>query len=61
MLSRAIPVRDQSVIDVVLIWSALILQEGDVDAAQENKSKLEQLQRADQALRIAGRKAWECC
>ena len=46
---------------MVLIWSALILQEGDVDAAQENKSKLEQLQRADQALRIAGRKAWECC
>ena len=44
-----------------LIRHALSFQEGDVEAAQENKSKLEQLQRADQALRIAGRKTGECC
>lgn len=37
------------------------LLEGNVDAAQENKSRLEQLQRADQALRVVGRKAGECC
>ena len=46
---------------MVLTLPALTLQEGDVEAAQENKSKLEQLQRADQALRSAGRKVGECC
>ncbi len=32
-------------------------QEGDVEGAQEQKSKLEQLQRSDQALRTAAKKA----
>lgn len=34
-----------------------VLQDGDVEAAQEQKSRLEQLQRSDQALRGAGRRA----
>lgn len=33
------------------------LQDGDVEAAQEQKSELEQLQRHDKALRSEGRKA----
>jgi hypothetical protein len=36
------------------LWT---LQDGDVEAAQEQKSELEQLQRHDKALRSEGRKA----
>ena len=39
------------------VSNGALLQEGDVEGAQEQKSILEQLQRSDQALRTAAKKA----